>query len=119
MTMEFKEKPIVIVESPYAGDVELNTQYARAAATDCLKRGEAPYISHLLYTQPGILDDTIPEERKLGMEAGWSFIRVATKTVVYTDMGISSGMKQGIEIAEKFNKEIEYRSLDKNFGYVK
>ena len=53
----------VIVESPYAGDVERNERYARACIRDCLLRGEAPFASHLLYTQAGVLDDTIKEER--------------------------------------------------------
>lgn len=30
----------VIVESPYAGDIEKNVTYARAAIRDCLSRGE-------------------------------------------------------------------------------
>lgn len=54
---------LVIVESPFAGDVEENIKYARAAVRDCLMRGEAPIASHLLYTQEGILNDDIPEER--------------------------------------------------------
>lgn len=45
---------LVIVESPYAGDVKTNVAYARAAIRDCLMRGEAPYASHLLYTQEGV-----------------------------------------------------------------
>lgn len=60
----------VVVESPYAGNVERNLAYARACLHDCLLRGEAPIASHLLYTQPGVLDDDRPEERKLGIEAG-------------------------------------------------
>lgn len=64
---------LVIIESPYAGtrdDIESNVEYARAAMHDCLTRGEAPYASHLLYTQPGVLRDEVPEERRLGIEAG-------------------------------------------------
>lgn len=60
----------VIIESPYAGDVELNAQYARECLRDSLTRGEAPIASHLLYTQPGVLDDAVPRERALGIEAG-------------------------------------------------
>ena len=67
----------VIVESPYAGDIERNLAYARAGIRDCLKRGEAPIASHLLYTQPGILDDDDGEERQLGIEAGLAWIGVA------------------------------------------
>jgi hypothetical protein len=67
----------VIVESPFAGDIEANVIYARAAVRDCVLRGEAPIASHLLFTQPGILDDNVPEERALGIEAGlaWGFCR--------------------------------------------
>lgn len=54
---------LVLLESPYAGNVELNVTYARACMRDCLKRGEAPFASHLLYTQPGVLDDLVPNER--------------------------------------------------------
>ncbi|ABF88598.1 hypothetical protein MXAN_1823 [Myxococcus xanthus DK 1622] len=104
-------RPIVIVESPYAGDIERNVAYARAALSDCLRRGEAPYASHLLYTQPGVLRDEVPEERNHGIEAGFEFRRVAQATVVYTDLGYSEGMKLGIRHAEALGHPIEYRSL--------
>ncbi len=39
----------VVIESPYAGDVERNLRYLRLAMADCLERGEAPYASHALY----------------------------------------------------------------------
>lgn len=102
---------LVALESPYAGEVDFNVSYARACTADCFKRDEAPFISHLLYTQPGILDDTIPEERALGMKAGFLWGDLASKTVVYTDFGISPGMEKGIERAKKAGQEIEYRQL--------
>lgn len=43
----------VMVDSPFAGDVERNIAFARACLRDCLIRGEAPFASHLLYAQPG------------------------------------------------------------------
>lgn len=102
---------LVALESPYAGDIEKNIEYARACAADCFKRGEAPFISHILYTQPGILRDEIPEERKLGMQAGFLWSNLAEKTVVYTDHGISEGMEAGIDRAKKEGQLVEYRSL--------
>lgn len=102
---------LVIIESPFAGDIERNQDYARAAMKDCLLKGEAPYASHLLYTQVGVLDDTIPEQRVLGIEAGLCWGKMSSKTVVYTDLGISSGMKQGIERALIEGRVVEYRSL--------
>ena len=102
---------LVLIESPFAGDVPRNLSYLRAAMRDCLTRGEAPYASHALYTQPGVLDDDIPEERALGIEAGLLWGAQASKTVMYTDCGMSRGMKYGIERAEKEGRPIEYRTL--------
>lgn len=102
---------VVIVESPYAGDIERNLTYCRAAMRDCLFRGEAPFASHALYTQPGVLKDEDAEERELGIQAGFAFRVFAAKTVVYTDLGISPGMKQGIIDAAHRLIPIEYRTL--------
>lgn len=101
----------VIVESPYGGDVETNVRYARAAVRDALARGEAPLASHLLYTQPGVLDDDVPSERAWGIDAGLAWGSVAEATVVYCDLGVSKGMAKGIEHAEAMGRPIEYRSL--------
>lgn len=102
----------VILESPYAGDVEENTRYAQLCVADALNRGDAPIASHLLYTQPNILDDTLVEERNKGIDVGLSWAQVADATVVYTDRGITSGMKYGIKRAEYFSLPIEYRELE-------
>lgn len=102
---------LVILESPFAGDVEKNLEYARKCMRDCFLRGEYPFASHLLYTQDGVLDDDNPKERKLGIKAGLDWGKCANKTVVYTDFGISDGMKEGIQSAEDLGKEIEFRSL--------
>jgi hypothetical protein len=102
---------LVILESPYAGDVELNLLYARACLRDCLLRGEAPLASHLLYTQPGVTDDRVPAERRLGIAAGLAWGRVAEATVVYEDYGITAGMREGIARAEREGRPVEYRRL--------
>jgi hypothetical protein len=113
----------VIVESPFAGSVAYNVAYLRACLHDCFLRGEAPFASHGLYTQPGVLRDDVPEERRLGIEAGFMWRDVAEKTVVYTDRGITEGMRRGIEHAAKLGHEVEFRTLgdawsgpDKLFG---
>jgi len=99
----------VILETPYAGDVERNTKYARECLYDSLKRGEYPLASHLLYTQ--VLDDNIPEERQMGIEAGLAWSQDSDYTVCYIDHGISTGMKYGIARAESNGKRVEYRRL--------
>lgn len=105
----------VILESPFAPSesftVSDNEAYARQAVRDALLRGEAPLASHLLYTQPGILIDTVPGERKHGIDAGHAWLDDAEAMVVYTDNGISSGMRTGIARAEAAGLEVEYRSL--------
>lgn len=99
----------VILESPYAGDVERNVRYARACLRDSLLRGEAPLASHLLYTQ--VLDDTDREEREMGIEAGLVWGTEASATVVYTDLGISPGMQYGIDRAVREMRTVEFRNL--------
>ena len=106
---------LVIIESPYRGvnysELEQNIAYARAAMRDSLSRGEAPYASHLLYTQEGILDDKVPTERERGIAAGLAWGRCAETTAVYIDRGIFEGMKRGIAEARALGRPVEYRSL--------
>lgn len=102
----------VILESPYAGDVAANVDYARACVRDSLLRGEAPLASHLLYTQPGILNDDDRDERAHGINAGHAWLHLADAVVVYTDHGISAGMEAGIRLAELHGKPVEMRSIE-------
>lgn len=101
---------LVVVESPYAGDVVRNVAYARAALADCLARNEAPLASHLL-TQPGVLDDNVPAERAKGIQAGFAWAHHAHAIVVYEDLGVTSGMLAGIELARRRGQPVERRSL--------
>lgn len=104
---------LVVVESPFAGktagEAERNRRYLKAAMLDSLSRGEAPYASHALYTQ--FLDDNKPEERKLGMEAGFAWGAKAAMVVVYADLGISPGMQVGIDRAAANGQYVERRQL--------
>lgn len=110
--------PRVYVESPYSGDIATNVQYAIAAMRDCLARDEAPFLSHLLYTQAPdagfVADDdanTVHIGREAAMRAGWAFRHACSKTVVYTDRGVSDGMKAGVEHAQQLGHAVEYRTL--------
>lgn len=116
-TTRREHKPFkrVVVESPYGAkteqEVECNLEYARACIKDCFKRGEAALASHLLYTQPGILDDKVKEQRELGIRAGFTWNQLADKIVVYCDRGVSRGMREGIQFARKCNIPVEYRQI--------
>ena len=106
---------LVIIESPYAGDLERNVAYARAAMRDSLRRGEYPIASHLIYTQPGILRDEVPAERELGIRAGLAWRRAADLAVFYIDLGWSGGMTAARSVYELEQFPFAERSL----GWVK
>jgi murein DD-endopeptidase MepM/ murein hydrolase activator NlpD len=102
---------LVVIESPYSGNVDRNVSYARSCLRDCLKNGEAPIASHLLYTQDGVLDDGIQKERELGIRAGFAWNKHAEYVVVYRDYGITPGMQRGIDFAKENNIPVIYRRL--------
>ena len=105
----------VILESPFAsadpGDVSANVAYARCCVRDSVIRGEAPIASHLLFTQPGILDDKIPEERQLGIAAGLAWLVHADAMVVYIDRGVSHGVQEAMRAAQRMGVPVEMRSI--------
>lgn len=108
----------VLVESPFAGPLgdydPIFEKYARRCMRDCFARREAPLASHILYAMSEVLDDKIPSERLLGINAGLAWARaVNATTVVYTDFGESAGMMQGIDAAMADGRKVEYRTIGK------
>jgi len=105
----------VAVLSPYSGPtpghVKAHEAYAVLAVSDCLRRGEAPFASHLFYTRDGLLDDNVYEDRKAGIEAGWAFVRTLDHVVAYVDLGVSPGMQEDIGQATASDRAVESRSL--------
>lgn len=103
---------LVILESPYAGDIERNLSYAKLCLRDCLLvHHEYPFASHLLYTLDGVLDDRYSLSRYLGINAGLAWKKVADKTVFYTDLGWSSGMEQALKFCRDNALLTEERKL--------
>jgi len=107
----------VVIISPFASDDEAARKrhilYARRCIRDSLLRGEHPFASHLLYTQTGILNDTITEERQQGIAAGHAWMKAANLVAVYTDYGESGGMLSDIVYADHLKKEVVKRSIGK------
>lgn len=105
----------VQLESPFRGETDEQTEeflrYGLRAMAHSLSLGEAPFASHLLYTQ--VLDDKDPEQRRQGIEAGLAWGRAADATVVYSDYGVSSGMQQGIDRAVDQLRPVEFRRIGK------
>jgi hypothetical protein len=89
---------LAILESPYAGNVRRNVAYARRCLAELLREGYAPIASHLLY--PQVLDDVAPDERRLGIDAGLAWRKVADVSFFYAGMGWSRGMLEALALAK-------------------
>ena len=107
-------KPRVLIESPYGGGRPELVTYLERAIADSLFRGEAPFASHRLY--PGILDDTVPEQRRRGIEAGFAWGEVAHFVAVYDDYGITAGMQEGLRRWSWRGIRVESRAIGQNGG---
>jgi N6-adenosine-specific RNA methylase IME4 len=98
----------VVIESPYAGNVQRNLRYLDVCFTDCLARGEAPIASHKLYADVCCGQG---KTRDVGIEAGILWGGGAHCIVVYVDFGITEGMKKAIAVYKEMGIPIKYRSL--------
>lgn len=107
--MNASEWPVVIIESPFAGDMIANAEYLKRACLDCLARHEVPFASHGFF--PHFLNELDFQHRELGLTAGYAFWELAVKIVFYRDRGVSSGMQRAYERAAKLNIPTEDRFL--------
>lgn len=89
---------LIYVASPYAGDIEQNTEYARRACRHVMNEGHAFFAPHLLY--PQLIDDSNPQERQLGLDMGLAMLPRCDELWCYGDR-ISYGMHLEIEEAVK------------------
>lgn len=96
---------LVYIASPYAGDIEGNTQFAVACCRDAIRQGYTPIAPHLLY--PQMLDDEVPEERMLALMLGRNLLAACDEVWVCGER-ISSGMEGEIEHARSLDIPIRY-----------
>lgn len=111
----------VVIESPYRnhGDPEqrrLYGAYLDACLKDCYDRGEAPIASHAI--GPRVLNDNDPDDRELGMAAGFAWTAVADLVAVYADLGVSPGMEKGIKQGILHGVQIESRMLGGHWAAI-
>mgnify|MGYP002790010126 CR=1 FL=1 len=113
----------VFIESPYSSETSEgileNVKYARLAMQDSLLRGEAPFLSHLLYTQHPdddfVSDNDLDKQcvgRDKAIQAAESWREVSDLTVFYCDRGMSPGMIKALDKIKNnpFNK-FEFRYI--------
>lgn len=115
----------VIIESPYGSPdlavVQENINYARCCVRNRVLSGDAPIASHLLFTQPNILDDMDPNERALGIAAGLAWFPVADAQIFFVDRGWSRGMLAALDMnltLKGQHPKIEIRALFSQAQYL-
>ena len=91
----------VYVCSPLRGNITENLEKVKQYGKFVLECGMAPVIPHF-YAE--ILDDTVDEERALGMTAGTSLLFRADALWVFGDK-ITEGMKKEISYAKHLKLE--------------
>ncbi|WP_455617010.1 DUF7768 domain-containing protein [Eisenbergiella sp.] len=87
---------LVYIASPYAGDVEKNVQFARAACRYAMAQGVTPVAPHLLY--PQLLDDSVLAERDIGIQMGLRLLVVCDELWLCGSR-ISQGMREELMVA--------------------
>ena len=85
------------IASPYAGDVQANTEAAKGYCRAALEEGVVPIAPHLLY--PQFLEDSDPAERNLGLRAGLELLARCEELWV-CGPAISPGMSREIQFAQ-------------------
>lgn len=100
-------KPVkrIFVCSPYAGQVEHNVKIAQAVCRQVILEGHAPFAPHLHY--PGIVDDSVPQERDTGIKSGLVFMSVCDEVWAFVGNGITPGMTQELEFAKNLGIKVK------------
>lgn len=94
---------LIYVCSPLKGDIEKNIRIAKEHCRRIALNGDIPLAPHVYFTT--FLDDTILEERELGMKMGMKLLEISDELWVFGKP--SEGMKQEIKwFKDNTNKPI-------------
>ena len=107
----------VYICAPLAGDVQDNLEKAKRYSEYALRCGAAPVTPHFYAL---CLDDSVPEEREMGMAAGLSLLWFCDEVWVFGDE-TTEGMAQEIKLAHNLNikvKTIKEHEIKKVIGDV-
>ena len=95
---------LVYIASPYAGDVEGNVAFAKAACRYAAAQGCTPVAVHLMY--PQFLDDRVPKEREAGLRMGRRVL-AACEEIWLCGERMSAGMKAEEAEAKRLGLSIQ------------
>lgn len=112
---------IVMIESPYSGDIDRNVRYLLLCMTDAgLLHNELPYASHCYMTQhPRCKNFYVSDydkkwdvwTRETAIESSQRMRHRCDKTVFYTDRGWSRGMQAAKAYCQSHGLPFEERRL--------
>ncbi len=105
---------LIYIASPYAGDVEKNTEFAKRACRHVINEGHAFFAPHLLY--PQLLNDADPAERQVGLSMGLAVLPHCDELWCYGSR-ISQGMHLEIEEAERLGIPVR-RVMQQENGFA-
>jgi len=96
---------VAYVISPYRGidgDYGKNEQYTLKAAGYLISQGFIPVVPHLYL--PRILDDNDEKQRERALQCGLKLLEKCDFAIVFSDLGISEGMRKELEHCKKLKK---------------
>ncbi len=92
----------VYICAPQAGDVQGNLEKAKRYSEYALRCGAAPVTPHFYAL---CLDDSVPEEREMGMAAGLSLLWFCDEVGVFGDQ-TTDGMRAEIKLAHNLDIKV-------------
>lgn len=114
---------LIYICSPYAGNIEENIRFARAACRYAAKQGFTPIAPRLIY--PQFLNDAVPAERDAGIRMGLRLLN-ACDELWHCGPRISAGMEKELAEAKRLKipvctvsaQEIQTEGIAKKFGIL-
>ena len=98
-------KPLVFICSPYAGDIERNTERARGYCRFAVSKNCITIAPHLLY--PQFMDEDDPAQRELGIFFGMVLMGKCQEVWVFGSR-ITRGMAVELAMAKERGQKIRY-----------
>lgn len=96
---------LVYVCSPYRGNIEYNTNRAKGYCRFVYTQGCVPYAPHL--HNPQFLDESIPEERQMGIMLGLELLKRSDEMWLFGDK-LTEGMEAELKAAQLMKIPIKY-----------
>lgn len=119
---EFSSPIVVVLESPFSGDIPVHVAYAQRAMTHARSKGEVVIAPHLMWTQHHKCPDHFVSDydpkyqvenggRDAALKQIHELRRRVNVVVFYIDYGYSSGMKDGLEQCKRDGIPMEERCI--------